>query len=570
MLMKSLVFVYLSISSIAFGAIDKPVDVNLSDIPKGRIIEGSFENSKIFSGTTRKYWVYVPQQYNPDKPACVYIGQDGFRPEFTNALDKMIFSGKVPIMVGVFIQPGVLKSTCKEASNRINRCFEYDSLGDSYARFLLDEILPYISKTYNLNLSTDGNNRCIGGSSSGGICAFNAAWERPDAFRRVYCISGSFVAFRGGNIFPVLVRKCEPKPLRVFMHVGTNDMVNNGGNWWLASQEIEMSLKYAGYDYQFRYSDGKHCDKYTDIFPEAMEWLWRGWPAPVKAGVGSPRIQDILIENVNWQIVGQNYSNITGITVNRRGEIFFCEPLANKIYRIGTDGRIYDFSSDAQHISGLSTDANGCLYGISEQTGNFIMFDANGCAQKIVTGLHGHAITTLRNGGFYVTAGPYDSVESKIWHVSPEGEKKIVDKGLRSATGVAVSPDGWLLYVADGRSHWVYSYQINSDGSLTNREPFYWLHVPDNADDSGADGVIVDQRGVLYAATRMGIQTSDWQGHNQCILPVPGGRVSVIALGGTDFDMLYAVCGDKIFVRKVKVHGSHVFLPPTIPAGVKL
>src|SRR5208283_2759403 len=132
--------------------------------------------------------------------------------------------------------------------DRFNRSFEYDGLGDDYARFLLDELLPYVAREQNLKLSTSGNDRSIGGSSSGAICAFTAAWERPDAFSRVLSAIGTYVGLRGGNEYPTLIRKTEPKPIRVFLQDGSADLNIYGGDWWMANQEMERALTYAGYE----------------------------------------------------------------------------------------------------------------------------------------------------------------------------------------------------------------------------------------------------------------------------------------------------------------------------------
>jgi len=540
-----------------------PPSVVWRQAPRGKIIEGTFDQSRIYPGTTRKYTVYVPQEYDPATPACVYVGQDGFNPKFTSAMNRLIFDKKIPVTIGLFIQSGSLVPSSKDQAKRANRCYEYDSLGDTYARFLLDEFIPYIAKTYNLNLSNNGNDRCIGGGSSGGICAFNVAWERPDAFRRVYSISGSFAALRGGDIFPSLVRKYDPKPLRIFLHVGSNDLADTGASWWLANQEMDQALKFSGYDYQFRTSDGHHMDKYTEIFPEAMTWLWRDWPAPIAVGAGSPFLQNIWAKDESWRMVGEGYGNIHGLATNPKGEVIFCDTSANKLYRIGTNEKVSPFLADAQQVCGLTTDATGNLFGVSEATGNVVSFKANEAAKVVAGGISGNALTVTRNGGFYVTSrGPAGAGASKVWHISPKGEKKVVDTGLQGATGVAISADDWLLNVADGASHWVYSYQINDDGSLANREPLHWLLSPDSADSSGADGIAIDQKGLLYVATARGIQIEDLQGHNRCILAAPYGKVTGVAFGGPDFDVLYAACGDKIFAHKMKVPGENIFQPP--------
>jgi len=146
----------------------------------------------------------------------------------------------------------------------------------------------------------------------------------------------------------------------------------------------------------------------------------------------------------------------------------------------------------------------------------------------------------------------------------------VVDTGLRSADGIALSPDQTLLYVGDHQSHWAYSYQIQRDGSLDNKQRFYWLHEPDNADDSGADGMRVDREGRLYVATRMGIQVCDQTGRVQCIIPTPNNKVTSLCFGGEDFDTLFATCGDKVYRRKLKVHGAQAWDVPIKPAAPQL
>ena len=157
-------------------------------------------------------------------------------------------------------------------------------MGDNNVRFLVDEFLPFVAQELHLKLSTSGNDRCIAGGSSGGIAAFNAAWERPDAFSRVYANSGSFVAFRGGHEFPTLVRKFEAKPIRAYLTTGMHDMENCAGDWFLLDQEMDKALKFSGYDYSFRIINGGHVAGYYDYYREAMSYLWKDWPQPVKAG----------------------------------------------------------------------------------------------------------------------------------------------------------------------------------------------------------------------------------------------------------------------------------------------
>jgi sugar lactone lactonase YvrE len=155
-------------------------------------------------------------------------------------------------------------------------------------------------------------------------------------------------------------------------------------------------------------------------------------------------------------------------------------------------------------------------------------------------------------------------------YFSSKGEKKVVDKGLKFSNGLTLSPDQTLLYVADTKSHWVYSYQIQPDGSLAHKQKYYHLHVPDTADDSGADGMRVDRDGRLYVATRLGLQICDQAGRVNCIIPTPNGKVSNLCFGGEKFDILYATCGDRVYKRNVKVQGAHGFAAPHKPAAPRL
>jgi sugar lactone lactonase YvrE/enterochelin esterase-like enzyme len=536
---------------------------------RGKIVEGVYAQSKIFPGTTRRYSVYIPEEYDPSKPACVYVGQDGLDRRFTTAMDQLIAQKLMPVTVGIFIQPGTLPAPATDQLPRKNRSFEYDSLNSAYASFLLDEMIPFVAKTYQLNLSDRGDDRCIGGGSSGGICAFNVAWERPDAFHRVYSISGSFASIRGGDILPELVRECEPKPLRIFLHVGSNDLKVDAGDWFLDNEEMDRSLKYAGYDEQFQFNDGHHMAMYTEAFSAAMTWLWRDWPAPIKPPVGTSRVQDILVPGASWQEVGHGYRNATGLAASPQGVVYFCDAPAHQIYKVGDDGQAAPFSSDTSGVQALTFGTDGTLYGVASGTGNLLAFDAQGKATILAGGLRGHDLAAMRDGGFYVTSpGPPGTAESKVWHVDAKGGKTEADTGLEAATGVAVSADGYQLYVADGASHWVYVYLLNPDGTLSDKQRFYWLHTPDDQDDAGAEGLAVDQQGLVYVATRMGVQISGLQGHTQGYLPSPGARITSLCFGGPGFNELYISCGDKIYKRQVKSKGEDVFHPPIVnPKG---
>jgi enterochelin esterase family protein len=253
-------------------------------VPAGKIEGPLIFKSNIFTNTIREYYIYVPAQYDPAKPACVMVFQDGHKYVHTNqeyrvpiVFDNLIHRGQMPVTIGIFINPGHRGAEMPQDRWRANnRSVEYDSLGDAYARFLIDEILPEVSKKYKLIDQAEG--RAICGVSSGGICAFTAAWERPDYFRKVVSHIGSFTNIRGGHVYPSLIRKTERKPLRVFLQDGSNDLNNVHGHWPLANQQMAAALEFAKYDHQFIYGDGGHTHKHGgSIFPDTMRWLWRDY-----------------------------------------------------------------------------------------------------------------------------------------------------------------------------------------------------------------------------------------------------------------------------------------------------
>ncbi len=548
-------------------------------VPKGEVMKFTFENSRVFPGTLRDYWVYVPKQYDPAVSACVYVNQDGVQYNAPIVFDNLIHKKEMPVTIGVFIMHGRVKAPSTNALDRFNRSYEYDGLGDNYARFVLEEILPDVEKKTTsdgraIRLSKNGNDRAIGGASSGAICAFTAAWERPDAFSRVFSSIGTFVGLRGGNNYPTLIRKFEPKPIRIFLQDGSADQNIYGGDWWMANQEMERALTFAGYEVNHVWGDGGHNGKHaTAIFPDAMRWLWKDWPAPVKAGAGSPQLKDILLPGEGWQLVAQGYKFTEGPIANIKGEVFFTDIPKNHIHRISLDGKVSVFAENTRSGSGQAFGPDGRLYTIIGGEEKILAYDADGKSTIVAEGFRGNDIVVMRNGNIYATNPNWTGVNtntSRVWLIKPDSTKKEVDSGLRFSNGLTLSPDQSLLYVADSRSHWIYSYQIQPDGSLAHKQQYYHLHVPDTADDSGADGIRVDRDGRLYVATRMGVQVCDQAGRVNCIIPTPNGRIANLCFGGENFDTLFATCADKVFKRKLKVKGAHAWDAQNKPGTPRL
>ncbi|MBI4626157.1 MAG: SMP-30/gluconolactonase/LRE family protein [Verrucomicrobia bacterium] len=184
----------------------------------------------------------------------------------------------------------------------------------------------------------------------------------------------------------------------------------------------------------------------------------------------------------------------------------------------------------------------------------------------------GNDLVVAHNGNIYVTHPPGGASNdpSKVWLIKPDGAKRVVDTGVRYANGIALSPDQSLLYVADYRSHWVYSYVVQPDGTLAHKQRYHHLHAPDTDDQSFADGLKVDRDGSLYVATRLGIQVCDQAGRVNVIIPTPNGPITNLVFGGGQFDTLYASCNDKVYKRKLNVTGANAWAAPNKPAAPRL
>lgn len=263
-----------------FGPDSRPQE----GVPRGVVHELSWRTSRIYPGTERAYWVYVPAAYRASRPAALMVFQDGWsyaNPEgqFRAAvvLDNLIHRKEMPVTIAVFVNPGSVPPAEPDQKPRGNRSYEYDALGDRYARFLLEEILPEVGKRW--RLTADPAGRAVVGISSGGICAFTVAWERPDQFGKVLSHIGSFVNIRGGHAYPGLIRKTERKPIRVFLQGGRGDLDNLHGSWPLANQEMAAALAFMGYDHRLEMGDGGHNGRHGGaILPDALRWLWRDYP----------------------------------------------------------------------------------------------------------------------------------------------------------------------------------------------------------------------------------------------------------------------------------------------------
>lgn len=252
------------------------------NVPKGEVTKYVWR-SKVFPNTIREYYVYVPAQYtaNPGSPAALMVFQDGhtyvkeegdFRVPIV--FDNLIHQKAMPVTIGLFINPGQHGDELpKDPFRADNRSAEYDTLSSQYARMLIEELIPEISKQY--KIADSPAMRAISGLSSGGICAFTAAWQRPDQFHKVLSHIGSFTNIKGGYVYPSLIRKAPKRNIKVFLQDGSSDLDNQHGNWWLSNLQMEAALKYSQYEHKFVGGTGGHNGKHGgSILPESLRWLW--------------------------------------------------------------------------------------------------------------------------------------------------------------------------------------------------------------------------------------------------------------------------------------------------------
>lgn len=254
----------------------------IKDAPKGMLTDPAPFYSKLYKLRFR-YRLYVPEQYKKGMPAALMVFQDGNTVyvdgmKAPQVMDNLIHAGDIPIMIGLFIEPGTVSGDYNAAADQHLRSAQYDTLDDKYSRFLLNEIIPgVVTKKY--RLVTDANGWAVAGHGSGGIAALTVAWQRPDRFRKVLTQNGSFVNIRGGGDYPNLVRGEPVKPLRVYLLSGTNDLKNASGNWFVANKNMAMAL--ADKKYEFRYMQGTGAQspptQAQADFPDALRWIWRGY-----------------------------------------------------------------------------------------------------------------------------------------------------------------------------------------------------------------------------------------------------------------------------------------------------
>jgi sugar lactone lactonase YvrE len=318
------------------------------------------------------------------------------------------------------------------------------------------------------------------------------------------------------------------------------------------------SLTWAGYDVEHAWGEGGHNGKHaTAILPDALRWLWRDYPEPIKTPVTPERQTNLLIPGEDWQLVSEGHEFTEGPAVNDQGELFFTDIPKSHIYRVGTNGKLALFAENTGKANGLMFGADGKLYACANEKKQIIAYAPDGGFEVVANNVKSNDLVVGAKATFFT-----DPANHRIRRLLDDGKVEVVDAWIERPNGIIMSPDESLLYVADTNGQFVYSYQIQTDGSLAYEQPFFHLHIPPGYPNSGADGMTVDTEGRLYVTTRMGLQVCDQPGRVHLIISKPQDAwLSNVTFGGQEFDTLIVTCGDKVYKRKIKATGAKMSEP---------
>ncbi|MCB1096019.1 MAG: SMP-30/gluconolactonase/LRE family protein [Verrucomicrobiae bacterium] len=559
-----------------------------ADVPKGKV-EGpfAFDQSEVFAGTSRHYWVYLPPgETKIDEELPLMVFQDGHayvsdtgQVRVPTVFDNLIADGSIPRLVGLFVNPG--NRSAGEASGadgwqpRNNRSFEYDSLGDAYVRFLVDELIPQVEKRFSVKASKDPAKNAICGMSSGGICAWTVAWERPDRFGKVLSHIGSFTNIRGGQVYPALIRKTERKPIRVFLQDGSNDLNNLHGNWPLANQQMASALAFAGYDFKFVLGDGSHSGEHGGaIFPESLRWLWRpelvSLPSPLtKDNFPGDEALSKVVEGGgkpgDWELAGEGYKFTDGLCSDGAGNVYFSDLPSGTVYRVPTDDSApVAWLTDGPRISGMDIAADGTIYaavqgeGESNEKRIVAIHPETKEITTIATGVNPNDLVVSDAGWVYFTDTGAGAVVRVPVGARGMSRPPVVASGINKPNGIALSPSQNELVISEYGGEHAWSFMVADSGALIAGERSMELRVPEPDAATGGDGMTVDADGRFYITSHVGIQVFDKTGRMGGVLAKPvadKGAVSC-AFGGKDKSWLYLCSADKVFRRKTLVKGA--------------
>ena len=532
-----------------------PATVRNENVAEGEVIKRSFNESKIYPMTSRDYWIYVPAAYDASKPACLFVCLDGVQYNAPTVFDNLIATGQMPVTIGVFVNPGVVRDA-DGGVIRYNRSNEFDRTDGTFARFLIEELLPEVERQTAtdgrpIRLSTNPNDCAIAGSSSGGICAFTAAWARPDRFGRVFSAVGTYVSMRGGNEYQAIIRKTEPKPLRIFLQDGLYDVWNGiFGDWYEANILVESALNFSGYEVAHTWGRGGHSNTHANrVFPDVMRWLWKGWPRAVQAGKSqNDMLSAILPDEGGWTCVEEarvaDRMFVYGDKIVFADGAKVCDAEGNEVARLKANERLIGADAEALYLSNVK---------------NEIIRVAAGRRTKIATVQNKvEQLIATDNLNYYFVC------ENSVVKVDAKGVMTVVNDGLNCGASLAIYPDHRLLICNEPNTRWLLSYVVDEQGQPMAGQRFYWLHNTTGDDSQQVGQMTFDENGNLYVATAMGVQICDQNGRVRAILPLPDSApIRSLAFVGTK--LYVANERGEIYVRELKVAGAQPWQSATSP-----
>jgi sugar lactone lactonase YvrE len=385
---------------------------------------------------------------------------------------------------------------------------------------------------------------------------------------------GTFVGLRGGDEFSTLVRKTEPKPLRIFLQDGKNDLDIYCGDWWMENHKMERALKFAGYEVEHVWGEGQHSHQHGGaIMPQALRWLWKDFPKPVAVNyeASRSRSKEMLVPREDWQLVSQGHGFTEGPIPAADGGIYFTDIPKNTIHRVAPDGKVSVFLENSRGTNGLAFGPDGRLYGCRAGSGEIVSWDISTKQEKVhARDLKANDLVVAHDGTIYAT----EPEKKAVWIIRPGQEKVLGTDRCNGVNGIALTPDQTRVEIADPGGRYVWSAMRAKDGSLTNVQPYHHLHLPPADPDprSRADGLKVTRDGWLVVATAMGVQILDQPGRVNLILPPPPGArfPSNLCFGGPGLKTLYITAGDKVFRRETKLPGVKSWEKPVMPPKPKL
>ncbi|QHN02045.1 gluconolactonase [Granulicella sp. WH15] len=553
------------------------------DPPHGQVIAATLPPGQFYPGTPHAYSIYIPAQYNANHPIPFTVFMDGasfLREPIRTAqvLDQLIAEHAIPAMIGIFVDPGVLPAISPSAQNRYERSFEYDALSDRYSRFLLEELIPAVATHYRLSTSPD--DRALAGISTGAAAAFIAAWNRPDQFHRVISFIGTYVAMRGADSLPALVRKTEPRPLRVYLEDGSNDHIVAGepygtfyaGSWPINNQVMLEDLEFGGYDVKLTLGQGGHEMKGgAAILTDALRWMWRDYPQPIvphaPKALNQPgwdsrgSIFSTILPDEPWQPVGT--SSVSSIGVHPSGDVIVADAQSGSIQRLDSTGTTHEIAHDNGNPTALTVGADGRIF-VYQRARRKIVAYRSTVAEDVATGVDVAEMTITQKGRLYFS----DPAQHRLGYVDTAhpSAASYTPLAMDDPAGVTLSPDQAMLVVTDAKGRYSWSFQLGPDGRPRNGEPFYRLEVKDDSTTSEVRGVVEDSIGQVYFGTPLGVQVTEASGRVAMILNGPEyGAVGSLRFAGPHYDWLYAIHKGKLYRRHLRTFGVAVDAPKKPP-----